>query len=212
MTRGWFITGTGTGVGKTLVASQLARLLRASGRRVAALKPIETGCNPHPNDALALADACGFPELAHVDGLYRAKLPVSPYAATLAGEPPPPTVPNLAATCSAIACDADVVLIEGAGALLVPIDATQTVADLAVELRLPLLIVARDELGVLATTLATFEAARSRNLVVSAVILNRFASVSDPSLRFNAAILQERLPVPIVHGDSLSTIAAQLSA
>jgi len=90
MTPGLFVGGTGTGVGKTYVARALARALsREAGRAVAALKPLETGCDPDPLDALALAGACGRPELAHHRGLYRVPPPLAPYAATLGGLPAP---------------------------------------------------------------------------------------------------------------------------
>src|SRR5690349_14088900 len=112
---GLFITATGTGAGKTFVSRGLACELTRSGRRVAALKPLETGIAPASNplpsgvsqlaptpipDATQLARACGRPELAQAAGFYRAALPVAPYAAALAsGEPPP----DLSALVTAIA-------------------------------------------------------------------------------------------------------------
>src|SRR5690606_7338606 len=83
-----FISGTGTGVGKTWVTRGLARALVRDGVNAIAIKPIETGCQPEPADAVAIARACGRPELAHAPGLYRARRPLAPWAATLEGEAP----------------------------------------------------------------------------------------------------------------------------
>ena len=168
---GAFITGVGTGVGKTWVARGLARALRRQGRRVAAIKPIETGVVAEPFDALALARAAATPELVHAPGLYRARGALAPYAATLSGEAPPLGLEALADVVRGLASRYDVAVVEGAGGLLVPIDVDVTVADLAVALPLPIILVARDELGVLSYTLTAVESARARNLSILAVVL-----------------------------------------
>lgn len=195
----YFVTGTGTGVGKTWVTRGLARAAAHEGLRVVALKPYETGCAPHALDARALAHACGRPELADAPGLYRVPPPLAPYAATLAGETPPPPVDTMAARLEALAEGADVVLVEGAGGLLVPLGSEHTMADLAVRLGMPLLIVARDGLGVLSHTLAVVEAARARELTIAAVVLVASEASEDPSPASNRAILEGRLtPIPVV--------------
>jgi dethiobiotin synthetase len=194
MTRGLFITGTGTGVGKTWVTRGIARAFRDAGRSVAAIKPLETGCDPTPADAALLARACGRPTLANAPGLYRVASPVCPYAATIAGEAPPDITALTTATVAA-AADADVVLVEGAGGMLVPLDRTRTMADFCAALGLPLLLVAADHLGVLSHALTTFETARVRDLPVAAVVLVR--SDDDASTASNMRILDERLPVPV---------------
>jgi 8-amino-7-oxononanoate synthase len=192
---GWFITGTGTGVGKTVVAVALARAL-AERAPLTAIKPFETGCTPEPLDAIALAAAARRPDLAHAPGLYRAAAPLAPWAATLEGEPPLPfdaivaRVRELAGT--------QCVLVEGAGGLLVPLSSDRTIADFAAALALPLLVVARDELGVLSRVLETVEAAERRALTVAAVVLNRGAGDPDRSRATNREILQARLRVPII--------------
>lgn len=197
--RGVFITGTGTGVGKTFVARGLARALVARGLRVAALKPIETGATPDPLDALALANACDSPSLARDPAFYRAAPSLSPYAATLAHGAPPPDVDRIVARVLALAASHDFTLVEGAGGLLVPLDATRTMADIAVRLALPLLLVAPDRLGVLSDVLAVHEAAAARNLRVSVVILARtqLGGGADPSQLTNAGILASRLSAPV---------------
>lgn len=200
MTRGLFITATGTGVGKTFLTRGLARALCTRGNTVAAIKPLETDCHPRPLDAHALARACGRPDLAENPDLYRVPPPLAPYAATLAGEPPPPDPADLASTVHRLAHAADVVLVEGAGGLLVPLDATHTMADLGRALAMPLLLVTRDGLGVLSHTLTAVESARARSLPIAAVVLTRHtATDADPSLETNARILRERFaPIPVL--------------
>jgi len=214
--RGLFITGTGTGVGKTFVTRGLAHALRHDGVSVAAIKPYETGCAPDPEDALALGRACGRPELANAEGLYRARRPVAPWAATLAGEPPPAPIDTLAATVRGLAASSEIALVEGAGGLRVPVDADQDVADLAIALGLPLLLVARDELGVLSHTLCAYEAARARGLHVVGVVLSSSLEAGDPSQAHNTRILQDRLEAPVFHlgptDDENSAIARALEA
>jgi dethiobiotin synthetase len=192
-----FVTSPGTGAGKTLVARALTSALRARGRRVAALKPIETGVDPDPLDAQALAHAAGQPAHAHHPALYRARPPVSPYAALLEGHGPTIDLPRLIQHIHATAADADVILVEGAGGLLVPLDATHDIADLALALRYPLLLVARDELGVLSHVLTCTESARARGLHVAAVILSRAAAALDASTRTNQRVLESRLSCPV---------------
>lgn len=192
---GLFITGTGTGVGKTWLTRGLAAALHRRGVSVAAIKPLETGCDPDPADALELARACGREELARAPGLYRARPPLAPYAATLEGEPPVDLDAVLAATRDLAA---DVTLVEGAGGLLVPLDAEHTLAELAAALALPLVIVARDGLGVLSATLTTAECAARRGLVLRAVVLSPPNDPHDASPATNARILQERLDCPVL--------------
>jgi dethiobiotin synthetase len=197
---GLFITATGTGVGKTFVTRGLARGLLLRHQPVAAIKPLETGCDPDPADALALARACRRPELAHAPGLYRVAPPLAPYAATLAGCRAPPTPGALASTVASLAAPPTVALVEGAGGLLVPLDDRRTMADLALALGLPVLLVADDRLGVLSHTLTAVEAARHRDLPLAGVILTRTAAVpDDASTAFNTRILTERLaPLPVL--------------
>jgi dethiobiotin synthase len=168
--------------------------------RVAALKPLETGVEPDPLDALALAAAARRPELAHDPAFYRALLPVAPYAAALDTETDPPDFDRIVQRIRAIVAENEVVIVEGAGGLLVPLDRTRTTADLVRALGLPLAIVARDELGVLSSVLTCVESAVARGLRVAAVILSHHAPLgNDPSPRTNQRILQERLDCPVLH-------------
>jgi dethiobiotin synthetase len=212
--RGIFVTGTSTGIGKTTVACALARVLRSHGHEVVALKPFETGVEREPKDAVALARACGRPDLAHRPEWFRSVLPVSPYAAILEGAPPS----NLDTIVGAVRREVGnaIAVVEGAGGLLVPISARETIADLAQALVLPLLLVAPDHLGVLSDVLAIAEAADRRRLPIAAVaLINRALGSDDPSVRTNAQILRERLGSPVIqigyasHHDELDRIVLE---
>lgn len=196
---GLFITGTGTSVGKTWVTRGLARAFVRRGLRVAAIKPIETGCDPDPADATVLGRSCGRADLAEAPGLYRARAALSPYAALLEGESSAADPTLLARRCRELAASAGVLLVEGAGGLLAPLDRTHDIADLARALELPLLLVADDALGVLSLVLTAVESARARSLPLAAVVLTqRAVSPADPSRRSNRRILSERLDVPVL--------------
>jgi len=220
------ITATATSVGKTVVSRALTIALRlynsAQPLQVVALKPIETGATPDPLDAIALASAAARPPLARAPGLYRARLPLAPYAATLAGEAPPPPVGELAATCRALAAGADFTLIEGAGGLLAPIDAEHTIADLGVALAIPILLVAPDQLGVLSAVLTAHESAVARGLhVLGLILVQQTGLTDDPSPASNHSILQQRISAPVlrfphlqgnaIHDDTALAYAARSS-
>ena len=193
--RGIFVSGTGTNVGKTAVSRGIVAAIHRRGLAIAALKPLETGCVPHPVDALALAKACARPALATAEGFYRAEAAVSPYAATLLGERPPPPLSALTAAVRQARQEGDFLLVEGAGGVLVPLDAKHCVADLVEELRLPLLLVSPNRLGTLSETFSCIESCQSRKLRISALVLNDYPEdPHDLSRRHNAQILRERYP------------------
>ena len=197
-TPGVFVSGTGTGVGKTWVTRGLARALLRRGKGVVALKPVETGCDPDPLDALALAHACGRPRVAGSEGFYRVRPPVAPLAATRMGEPPPPDAAHIARSVFLASVGSGIALVEGAGGLLVPLREGEDFGHLAGELALPIVLVARDGLGVLSHTAAVLLAARSRDLPVAALVLTRFDDEEDPSREHNAAIVAEHgIPVHV---------------
>lgn len=217
--KGLFVTGVGTGVGKTFVTRGLAAALVAAGRKVAALKPLETGfTEPALSDAAALARASGRPELHSEAGFYRARAPLSPYAATLGGESPPPPLRALVDAVHRGARGCELCLVESAGGLLVPIDARITTAELAAALGIPLLLVAPNGLGVLSAVLTSAECARQRSIEVRAVVLvDPPADKADPSVQTNARILDERLGVPVfefprVEHDSDAELASAASS
>lgn len=194
--RGVFVTGTGTGVGKTFVARGLCRALVNRGTRVAAIKPLETGwADGATSDARALDAAAKRSDLAHAAGLYRARAALAPYAATLSGEAPP-SMSAIVERVRALAGD-DYAVIEGAGGLLVPLDAQASFADLAGQLGLPSVLVAVDALGTLSHTLTAYTCARAAELEVRAIVLTR-RPPSDGSAATNARILAERCACPVL--------------
>jgi len=192
-----FVSGTDTGCGKTQVACALARALRAAGRRVRVLKPVETGCELRagalvPADALALAAAAG--DDAPLERLcpFRLELAAAPeVAARAAGiEIDPARIANALAAAHAAA---DVVLVEGAGGLLVPLRADLDVAGLVARLDLPLLLVARASLGTMNHTLLTLEAAAARGLRIAGVVVSHGSADLPEGDRRNLAALRAQL-------------------
>ena len=171
--RGLFVTGTGTGVGKTVVAGAVAGGLRAGGARVAVFKPVLTGIDEEPpsgwpRDDVLLAAAAGVP-LSGVT-LRRYGPPVSPHlAAELAGEAI--SLDALVVGARRAARDADVLVVEGVGGLLVPLSAEASVRDFAAALGFGVVVAAHPGLGTINHTLMTLEAARQAGLAVRGVVL-----------------------------------------
>ncbi len=168
--RGLFVCGTGTGVGKTIVSAALLAAMREAGEPVRAHKPVVTGLAepssawPPDHELLALAAGTSPEEVTPL----RFDPPVSPHlAARLAGQ----SIDPAAAIASARAEPDRTLVVEGVGGLLVPIAKGFSVRDLAVALKLPLVIAALPGLGTINHTLLTIEAARSAELNVAAVVL-----------------------------------------
>ena len=197
---GLFVTGTGTGVGKTVVAAAAAARLRALGMRVAAFKPVLTGLDEAPEpgwprDDELLAAAAGAPVGAVAARRYGP--PVSPHlAAELAGEEV--ALAELVTAAAALGRDADALVVEGVGGLLVPLNATDTVRDLAVALALPLVVAAHPGLGTLNHTLLTVEAARAAGLDVRAVVLGPWPAEPTVMERSNCDTIAARAGVEVV--------------
>lgn len=168
---GFFVTGTGTEVGKTVVASWIAHGLSQAGRRVAVFKPAVTGlANGGEADHEMLRRAAGSRQGDDEIAPYRYDPPVSPHlAASMAGREIAPS--RLLRTAGEAASGADALVAEGVGGLLVPITPAYTVRDLAVELGLPLVIASPASLGSINHTLLTIEAARSAGLEIASVVL-----------------------------------------
>jgi dethiobiotin synthetase len=169
---GLFVTGTDTGVGKTLVACAIARGLRARGVDVAAMKPVETGVGPQgPFDALALAQAAGAGEPLELVCPQRFALAAAPSVAA-AHEGRAVDLGAIRAAFGALAARHERLIVEGAGGLLVPLRDGFSMAELARELGLPLLLVARASLGTINHTLLTLEVAAARGLAVAGVVIS----------------------------------------
>jgi dethiobiotin synthetase len=172
--RGLFVTGTDTGVGKTIVAAAVCAALAARGQRVAAFKPVVTGLDEEPGDwprdhELLAREASAGQSPADVAPITFGP-PVSPhFAAQQAGRAIEPL--ELAAAARAAGASADALVCEGVGGLLVPLTTGYLIRDLALDLDLPLLVAARPALGTINHTLLTLEAARSAGLEVAAVVI-----------------------------------------
>ncbi len=169
---GLFVTGTGTEVGKTVVAAAIARTLAAEGRRVAVFKPAVTGLEEEgETDHALLRRASGSSQSDEEIAPYRYDPPASPHlaAAQAGGEIDPERLRQAARTAAE---GADAIVCEGVGGLLVPLSPTYLVRDLAADLGYPLAIVAPPGLGTINHTLLTIESARAAGLEIAAVVLN----------------------------------------
>ncbi len=176
--KGIFVTGTDTGVGKTLVAATLARLLRDRGVNVGIMKPVTSGCIERDGklvseDAELLAWGAG---LAGVDAdavPYCLREPLAPSEAA-GRDGVRIDFGHIAEAYDRLAARHDYVIVEGAGGLMVPLAGGLLIADLAARLRLPLLVVARPNLGTVNHTVLTCFAARQLELTVAGVIINNY--------------------------------------
>jgi len=179
-TRGVFVTGTGTEVGKTVVAAAIARTLAAAGRRVAVFKPAVTGLeDPGEPDHALLRRAASSEQTDEQIAPYRYRPPCSPHlAAELAGEQIRPE--RLRAAARDAAARSDVIVCEGVGGLMVPLSPRYLVRHLATDLGLPLVLAASPGLGTINHTLLTIGAARAAGLEVAAVVLTPWPQVPDP--------------------------------
>jgi dethiobiotin synthetase len=174
--RGLFVVGTDTGVGKTLVTTSLVRRWVSQGRRIAAMKPCETGDG---DDAAQLMRAVGRPLEPHLVNPLRFALPAAP-AIAAASEGRGVDLEALCTAAQTLAGDAERIVVEGAGGLLVPFTRTKTSADLIAALGLPVLVVARTALGTINHTLLTVEALRSRGIPLLGVVFSRSTGKEGP--------------------------------
>jgi dethiobiotin synthetase len=187
---GLFIVGSDTGVGKTTVASGLARLARRRGRVVVPYKPVETGCAPDPLDALRLLNAAQAPTTLAETCPFPLKLPAAP-AAAAAAEGIRLDIDDLAARAAALATRGDFLLVEGAGGLLAPYAPGHTNADLVERLGLPILVVGRTALGTINHVALTVRELRHRGLEIAGLLLVRTTSSIEPHEQWNDRLLED---------------------
>lgn len=194
---GVFVTGTGTGVGKTVVAAVIARSLAASGKSVAVFKPAVTGLDdPGEPDHALLRRAAGSDQSDDEIAPHRYGPPASPHlAAELAGEQIERD--ELLRAAQAAAATGDVLVCEGVGGLLVPLSPSYLVRDLAVDLQLPMVIAASPGLGTINHTLLTIEAARAAGLAVKAVVLTPWPENPSPVEESNRETLESLAEVEV---------------
>ena len=213
--RGLFVTGTDTGVGKSVVAAAICAALAARGERVAAFKPVVTGLDEPPAgdwppDHELLAAAAGGGQAPERVAPYGFGPAVSPhFAAQLAQV----TIDSarISAAARDAGAEADVLVCEGVGGLLVPVTEDYSVRDLAADLGLPLVVVARTGLGTINHSLLTVEAARAAGLDVAAVVMTPWPADPEPIELSNRASV-ERLAGAPVCGLPPTTLAALAAA
>ena len=182
------ITGTGTGVGKTVVTAAIAALARARGQRVAVVKPAQTGVRPGDpsSDVPDVETVARLSGVTDTHELARYPDPLSPEAAARVSGLPPLDLEKAATHIRQLALDRDLVLVEGAGGLLVRFDtAGATLADLAGELAAPVVVVAAAGLGTLNHTALTREALTARGLVLDGVVIGSWPRDPDLAERVN---------------------------
>lgn len=186
---GVFVAGTDTGVGKTVCGVALLRLARRLGLTPAPYKPVETGCDPHPDDALRLLSASDHRGLSLGDVCpYPFSAPLAPAVAAAAvnrhialGE--------LIAGAARVAERASFLLVEPAGGLLSPYSPELTAADLAAALGLPILLVARNGLGTINHTALSIAELRRRALPLAGLIMVNTTRTSSPDRPHNADMI-----------------------
>ena len=189
-----FITGTGTGVGKTHVTTLMLRALRDAGRTVCGFKPISCGGR---EDAQAILEASspGF-SLDEINPV-ALKTPAAPHVACqFDGRSIDRN--SLIEGFHSLAGRADHVLVEGAGGWAVPVAPGLTMADLAADLRLPVIVVVDNRLGALNHTILTVEAIQGKGLQCAGLILNHLADERDMASITNRQTLEEWLGIPVL--------------
>ena len=186
--RGVFVTGTDTGVGKSVVAAAICAALADHGERVAAFKPAVTGLDEDPgewgHDHELLASVANAGQSAQDVAPNRFGPAVSPHlAAELAGEAIDST--TIVSAAIAAAGSTDALVVEGVGGILVPLSPTYAVRDFATDLGLPVVIAAHPGLGTINHTLLTIESTRAAGLCIAAVVMTPWPDDPQPIERSN---------------------------
>ena len=201
MTSRILITGTDTGVGKTMVGCALGFAMKVRGLRVGVMKPAETGCKEEagelmPNDAVTLRASASAIHPLEIICPYRYRSPLAPAAAARADSLPPPEPARIIELFERISADSDVVLVEGAGGIAVPLTWDFNFADLAAALGLELILVVANRLGCLNSTLLSIDYAIRRRLRVAGYILNDAEPANSAAAQTNAESLKRLTDVP----------------
>jgi len=180
---GLFITGTDTGVGKTLIAGAIAKILTDKGHKVSVFKPVATGCISHW-EGLVSSDSEFLACCANSDLRLTTINPVAYVTAaapivSAVEERRPIDFNKIASTYNEICQNCDIVIIEGIGGIRVPLTDQFDLRDLAVEFALPVVIVSKPHLGTINHTLMTIDSARAANLKIAGVVINSYNSLQS---------------------------------
>lgn len=197
---GCFITGTDTGVGKTVVTAALGLYLKRRGLRMAVMKPIETGClheRKLGSDAERLRTVIAATTSIDLISPYRFSLPLAPLTAARAAGVTIET-DRIMKTCQNLSYDHDFILVEGVGGLMVPLSEKMDVRDLIASLGLPTLVVGRAALGGINHALLTIEALRQRAIPIVGIVLNQLVTeLNHEQTQSTVDLLRERSGVPV---------------
>jgi dethiobiotin synthetase len=205
--KAYFVTSTGTDIGKTFVASGILRAARKAGRQANAIKPIMSGYNPnHPENSDAGRLLMAMDRRVNADTVaaispWRYLAPVSPdLAAAMEGRVI--SLPQVLTFCEAAAASArDMMLIEGVGGVMVPLDRWHTVRDWIAGLHIPALLVAGSYLGAISHILTAAEALSTRGIVIAALVISESDTSPVRPEDIAAAVTKflPRTPIHIVH-------------
>ena len=202
MIKGFFIAGTDTGVGKTVIAAGLAGFYRQLGMRVGVMKPIESGCTRledglHPQDALFLKKMSSSPDALDLIVPYRLELPLTP---SVAAEMEGITIDleEVKRIYQQLERTYDLMLVEGVGGVLAPLYKRFTSIDLVRLLGIPVIVVARNTLGTINHTLLTVEHARERGLTLAGIIINNCDADPDVSSETNPEVIGQLSGLPLL--------------
>lgn len=203
MASGFFITGTDTGVGKTIIAGAVIQYLQARGVRAGGMKPIETGCysigsSLYPSDGMFLKKVAGMEEnINHITPYcFRESL-----APLVAAEREGKSISSAAIirAFSLLLKRYESVVVEGVGGILVPIKRKYFVLDLMRDLGLPVIVVSRPSLGTLNHTLLTVNYALNEGIEVAGIVINFTRPPDgDSAEETNPDIIQRLSPVPVL--------------
>ncbi len=200
MSQSYFIIGTDTNVGKTYIASALVKEFVGLGFKTIGMKPVASGCQYNKNHELINEDVTALMKVSNVTSTLDV---MNPYRFI------PAIAPHIAAEQAGVSIDlevianayqiltrlAEVVIVEGAGGLLVPLNATQTLADLVKLLNIPIILVVGMRLGCINHALLTIELIKARGLTLAGWVANEI----DPTMNMfedNLSSLQQRISAP----------------
>ena len=196
--KGLFITGTDTGVGKTFVAAAIALALKQKGIDVGVMKPFQSGDD---DDAAILTKAAGVDDEMSLIVPYRFKEPVAPALAAHL-QSVEINIEKIVESYSILSSRHDVIIVEGAGGIMVPIidsgSSNYLVSDLIAKLNLPTIIVAKASLGTINHTCLTIEHAKSKNIDVAGVIINGYPDKPSLAETHNPKMIESLSSKPII--------------
>lgn len=200
--KGFFVTGTDTGVGKTVITVALLKLMKTFGLKACGMKPVESGCvREHeeliPSDGIFIKTAGELEEPLGTISPSRFEHPLAPLAASQI-EDRPIDLEKIQTAYAHLSSQYDAVIVEGIGGLLVPVTENYSVLDLAKDFGLPVIVVSRTGLGTLNHTMLTVNYAMKEGLEVAGIILNESLPPENTlAEKTNVDILMKISPVPL---------------